>query len=70
MRIAFDEAFRELLADYEGLQAEHQRLSASPHDRASQEAHDLRLYEHFRRVQFVRHQLRRKLKTASAAVLF
>ena len=60
--IAFEDSFRERLADYADLQAEHQRLSTSPHDHASREAHDLRRYEHFRRVQFALGQLRQKFK--------
>jgi hypothetical protein len=62
--IEFDEAIRKLLADYAGLQAEHQRLIASPFDRTTQEAHERRLYDHFRRATFVLEQLRQQLQAA------
>jgi len=62
--IEFDEALRELLADYAGLQAEHQRLIASPFDRTNQESHERRLYEHFRRATFVLERLRQQFNAA------
>jgi hypothetical protein len=62
MMIEFDEAIRGLLADYAGLRAEHQRLIASPFNRTNQEAHERRLYEHFRRATFVLEQLRQQFQ--------
>jgi hypothetical protein len=64
MTIEFDAAIRELLDDYAGLQAEHQRLIASPFDRADEEAHERRLYQHFRRATLMLEQLRQQLKAA------
>ncbi len=64
MTITLEVAVRQLLTDYAGLQAEHQRLMASPPDRASYEAHSGRLFMHVRRIQFVLEELRQELSTA------
>ena len=68
MMIALDMAVRELLEEYAILRAEHQRLMASPHDRASQKAHELRLDKHFRHAQFVLERLRLRLTGDVAAL--
>ena len=63
MTVTLDIALRQLLADYAGLQAEHQRLIASPPDHASYEAHTDKLFTHVRRIQFVLEELRQELST-------
>ena len=62
MLSAFDAELRELLADYAALQAEHQRLLATPDDEAGQAAHGARLQAHLRRAQVVIARLQRELK--------
>jgi hypothetical protein len=63
MTVTLEIAVRQLLADYAGLQAEHQRLMGSPPDHASYEAHSGRLFMHVRRIQFVLDALRQELST-------
>ena len=62
MLSAFDAELRELLADYAALQAEHQRLLATPDDEAGQAAHSAKLYAHLGRAQMVIERLNRELK--------
>jgi molybdenum-dependent DNA-binding transcriptional regulator ModE len=68
MTCELDEAVRELVADYAGLQAAHQRLIASPYDRDNEEAHEQRLYEHFRRATLVLEQLRHRFRALGVVV--
>jgi hypothetical protein len=62
MLSAFDAELRELLADYAALQAEHQRLLATPADQPGQAAHSVKLHEHLSRAQVVIDRLQRELK--------
>jgi hypothetical protein len=61
MLSADDAELRELLGDYAALQAEHQRLLATPDD-AGQAAHEAKLQAHLIRAQLVIERLERKLK--------
>jgi hypothetical protein len=62
MLSAFDAELRELLADYAALQAEHQRLLATPDDEPGQAAHSAKLHAHLSRAQVVIERLQRELK--------
>jgi hypothetical protein len=62
MLSAFDAELRELLADYAALQAEHQRLIATPDDEAGFAVHSVRLQEHLVRAQVVIERLQQELK--------
>ena len=62
MLSAFDAELRALLADYATLQAEHQRLLATPVDEPGQAGHSAKLHEHFSRAQVVIERLQRELK--------
>ena len=62
MLSAFDAELRELLADYAALQAEHQRLLATPSDEHGQAAHSAKLQAHLGRAQVVIERLQRELK--------
>ena len=62
MLSAFDTELRELLADYAALQAEHQRLLATPDDEAGHAAHSARLQAHLSRAQVVIERLQQELK--------
>jgi hypothetical protein len=62
MLSAFDAELRELLADYAALQAEHQRLIATPGDEATHAAHSARLEAHLSRAQEVIERLQQELK--------
>ena len=63
MTVTLDIALGQLLTDYASLQAEHQRLIASPPDHASYEAHTGKLFTHVRHIQFVLEELRKELNT-------
>jgi hypothetical protein len=62
MLSAFDAELRKLLADYAALQAEHQRLLATPGDEPGQAAHSAKLHAHLGRAQVVIERLQRDLK--------
>jgi hypothetical protein len=66
MLSAFDAELRMLLADYAALQAEHQRLLATPDDEAAHAAHSARLQTHLSRAQVVIERLQQELKGESA----
>ena len=66
MLSAFDTELRTLLTDYAALQAEHQRLLATPDDAAGHAAHSARLQMHLSRAQGVIERLQQELKREPA----
>ena len=66
MLSAFDAELRKLLTDYAALQAEHQRLLATPDDEAGHAAHSARLHMHLSRAQGVIERLQQELKREPA----